>query len=204
MWDRILVKLSMVYIELVYRTMKWEFHGEFKLEEQDLNNCILGFWHGQSYVMNFLIKRIYKGKYPMSVIVTADKRGDYIEETIGAYGVRALRVSDGARIKSSLRNLVEESKIDGATVAVSLDGPLGPYKEPKKLGPLLANKSGKNFMGIDLKVYRKISLKNRWDNYMIPLPFSTVRVEIYDFKKVQDEDLRNFELCREKIKSKLC
>lgn len=204
MWDKILVRLSLIYIELVYRTMKWEFHGEFNPEEQDLKNCILGFWHGQSYVMNFLIKKIYKGKYPMSVIVTADKRGDYIEETIGSYGVRALRVPDGARIKSFLRKLGDESKIEGATVAVSLDGPLGPFKEPKKLGPLLANKSGKNFIGINLKVYRKISLKNRWDNYMIPLPFSTVKVEIYDFKKVQDEELRSFELCRENIKSKLC
>lgn len=204
MWDKVLMKFSWIYIELVYRTIKWDFHSSFQLNEDNLKNCILGFWHGQSYVMNFLIKKIYNEKYPMCVIVTADKRGDYIEDTIGKYGVRALRVSDGVKIKKFLRDLKEESSVDGATMAVSLDGPLGPFKEPKKLGPLLSNKSGKDFIGVNLKVSKKISLKNRWDNYMIPLPFSMVKVEAYNFKKVQDEDLKQFINYKAIIKNKLC
>ncbi|MDM8311014.1 hypothetical protein SAMN04487885_102138 [Clostridium cadaveris] len=204
MWDKALIRFSWIYIELVYRTMKWDFSDEFKLNEVNLKNCILGFWHGQSYAMNFLIKKIYKENYPMTVIVTADKRGDYIEETIGKYGVGALRVPDGAKIKNFLRYIKDESNIDGASMAISLDGPLGPFQEPKKLGPLLSNKSGKKFIGVNLKVSKKISLKNRWDNYIIPLPFSIVKVEAYDFKNVQDEDLKHFIDYKEIIKSKLC
>lgn len=193
-------KVYIKYLELVYKTSKIEIN----LNNEDIiKNSIIGFWHGDSYVMNLLMKKLSKEKIDVAVIVTADQRGDYIEETLNYYNMRALRIPDGIKIKSFFRALNDESKKENSTLVISLDGPLGPLYEPKKIGFKLANTSEKNFLATKIEVKRKITLARRWDNYIIPLPFSEIKFSIVNFGKISREELINFNVYKEEIKKEL-
>lgn len=196
-------KISMMYLNLVYKTSEIEFVKDNEFEEKYLNNCILGFWHGESYTMYLLLKKMFRNQEKIKVIVTASRRGDYIEDTCEAYQIKALRMPDGLKMKSFLKELKLEAMEKDSTTCIALDGPLGPLHEPKKVAFLLANISDKPFIGIKSSFSRKIVLKKRWDNYIIPLPFGKIKFYGNMIGKISDDQLRNFKEYKEEIKEKL-
>ncbi|MEG2868939.1 MAG: hypothetical protein RR894_14460 [Terrisporobacter sp.] len=198
--DQLIGNVYIGYLELVAKTSKIEV--EF-LDKVDVKNCILGFYHGDSYVMNLLMRALKEEELKASIVVTADARGNYIEKLLNYYNMKALRMPDGIRMKSFLRELKEESKKENETLVVSLDGPLGPLHEPKKIGFMLSNYSQKEFLGVKLEVTRKIRLTKRWDNYIIPLPFSKIKFTISNFGVVSKENLADFNNYKELVKIKL-
>lgn len=198
--DQLIGKLYIGYLELVAKTSKIDVVFS---EKADVKNSIIGFYHGDSYAMNLLMRAINDEKLKASIVVTADERGNYIEKILNYYNMKALRMPDGIRMKSFLRELKEESKKENETLVVSLDGPLGPLHEPKKIGFMISNYSQKEFLGVKLDVTRKIRLTRRWDKYMIPLPFSKMRFTILNFGVVSKNDLADFNSYKELVKLKL-
>lgn len=196
-------KISMVYLNLVYKTSDIKFIKENGLEEKYLANCILGFWHGESYTMYLLLKKMFNNQEKIKVVVTASRRGDYIEDTCESYQIKALRMPDGLKMKSFLKELKLEAMEKESTTCIALDGPLGPLHEPKKVAFLLSNISDKPFVGVRSFFSRKITLKNRWDNYVIPLPFSKIRFYGCMIGNISNDQLKNFKEYKEEIKEKL-
>lgn len=45
-------------------------------------NQVVGFWHEDSFIMNLLLREVTKENCKMSVLVTGDPRGDYIQYMI--------------------------------------------------------------------------------------------------------------------------
>ena len=56
---------------------------------------IFGFWHEDSFFMNMILSEISKQTSPVDVIVTADKRGDYIQNMIERSGGRTVLPASG-------------------------------------------------------------------------------------------------------------
>lgn len=198
--EKITSKLFIGYLELVAKTSHIVFENKEKITEESLKNCILGFWHGDSYTMNLVIKSLATKDMNISAIVTADERGNYIENVLNYYGTEALRMPDGVKMRGFLRELKEESKKENSILAIALDGPLGPLHEPKKIAFLLSNESQKNFIGIKLDYSKKISLTKRWDNYAIPLPFTKTNISASNCGVTRKTDLQNFKEYSELIK----
>lgn len=194
--DKIISKVYISYIELVAKTSCISLEGDFRKEIID--ECIVGFWHGDSFGMNFLLREISDEKRNLNVVVTIDKRGNFIENIMNNYGVKALRMPDGIKMKGFLRSLKEKSKEKNNTLCITLDGPVGPYKDPKKVGFMLSNESKKPIILINVNYSRKLTLKNRWDKYVIPLPFSKIKFTSYNFGVIEKEELRNFEELKKK------
>ena len=142
--------------------------------------------------MNLAINKLISKDIDLKVVVTADKRGDYIENILNYYGGKALRMPDGIKMKGFLKDLKTESKKENGTLAIALDGPLGPFHEPKKIAPLLSNESGKELIGFKIDYSNKISLNKRWDKYSIPLPFTRIRINTVNFGVVTKDDLRGY------------
>ena len=42
-------------------------------------NQVVGFWHEDSFIMNLLLREVTKENCKMSVLVTGDPRGDYMQ-----------------------------------------------------------------------------------------------------------------------------
>lgn len=187
------------YLKLIERTCRIRFVNE---------NCvsfghIVGFWHGDSFLMNLALKNFAKREADIEVIVTADERGDYIEHQIKKFGAGALRMPDGFRMKPFLKELMRESGKPNTIMAVSLDGPLGPRYEPKKLAFMLAEKGQKNFIGVRIEPSRAIHLRKRWDQYAIPLPFTSITVTLHDFGMITKQDLKEFKEYRNYVRERL-
>ena len=122
--------------------------------------------------MNLVLEKLSRKTTPVDVIVTADARGNYIEHMIKKCGGSALRVPDGYRAFAALKRSCRTLTRVPHSIAVALDGPLGPRHEPKKLAFYLSEHAEEEFVGIKPVVFILHRLTRRWDKYVIPLPFT--------------------------------
>ncbi len=139
--------------------------------------------------MNLVLKNLRDKTAPVDVIVTADTRGDYIEHMIQKCGGNALRIPDGYAAFGALKKLMQSSYEKSRSLAIALDGPLGPRHEPKKLAFYLSEQSGDDFVGITVHYSSCLRMFWRWDHYAVPLPFSTVTVAIRDYGEVRKREI---------------
>lgn len=185
MGRKLLQKLFLGYLKFLERTVTIEWREDRLCGDSQ----IFGFWHEDSFFMNLVLKQLSGKTAPVDVIVTADTRGDYIENMIGHYGGHALRVPDGLACMKAVKKLIQKSYEESRSLAVSLDGPLGPRHEPKKLAFFLSKQRGDDFVGIAVSYSSCIRMFWRWDQYVIPLPFTTVTVDVRDYGEVDKRDI---------------
>ena len=181
--ENILQWLFTKYLALIGRTVKIEWHEENTYGDSQ----IFGFWHEDSFFMNLVLEELSHKTTPVDVIVTADTRGNYIEHMIKKCGGSALRVPDGYRAFAALKKIVQDSYEKAHSIAVALDGPLGPRHEPKKLAFYLSEHAEEDFVGITVSYSSCIRLWRRWDRYVIPLPWSTVDVSVRNYGVVRKD-----------------
>lgn len=182
------VALWRFYIGVVARTSKIEFQG---IENIDVNR-MLGFWHEDSYCMQFLLRELKKHKKKVHVIVTSERRGDYIAEMVSHYGGAPMRLPDGMKMRSFLKDLKEDSKKEDLTLAAAMDGPSGPYRKPKRLLFMLAHEAEKSLVYVRFQKKGMFTLPWRWDKYRIPLPFTKLICKIDSIGEIAKEELKNF------------
>lgn len=184
MGKSMLQSLCLAYLRLLRRTVQVEWAED----QVDPGRQIFGFWHEDSFSMNLVLGQMAERTRPVHVIVTADTRGDYIEKMLESCGGHALRVADGRASFGKLREILEEYRHKDASVAVALDGPLGPRHQPKKLAFYLAETLGQGFTGFTIRYSACLRLRWRWDQYAIPLPFSKVTVWAHDYGRVTKKE----------------
>lgn len=185
MRGNLLQYLFLAYLKLLKKTMRivWA-------EDQiSPGGQIFGFWHEDSFCMNLILGQVSGRTKPVHVIVTADRRGDYIEKMVENCHGHAVRVPDGRASFAKLKEMQKEFKEKQDSIAVALDGPLGPRREPKKLAFYFGELLGKSFTGFTLEYSSCIRLWWRWDDYAIPLPFSKVTVHARDYGRVTKKEM---------------
>ena len=175
--ESILQWLFVNYLGLLEKTVHIEWHEDTQFGDSQ----IFGFWHEDSCFMNLVLENLAHKTRPVDVIVTADTRGNYIEHMVLRCGGHALRVPDGYKAFAALKKIVQDTYEKEHSLAVALDGPLGPRHEPKKLAFYLSEHADEEFVGISISYSSCFRLKRRWDKYAIPLPVSRVTVEVQDY-----------------------
>ena len=177
MGKNILQHLFSGYLKLLKKTVAIEWQ-----EIQFVTgNQVFGFWHEDSFLMNLVLEELSGKTSPVDVIVTADTRGDYIEHMLQACGGHALRVPDGFAAFGALKKILQDSYEQTRSIAVALDGPLGPRHEPKRLAFYLSEHAEEEFVGISISYSSCLRLTRRWDKYVIPLPFTKVTVAVKNY-----------------------
>jgi len=73
-------------------------------------------------------------------------------------------------------------------VAIALDGPYGPHHIPKKFVLITSLVTKKKIQLISIKVKRKIQLNNRWDKYIVPLPFNVIEFTFHEPLTVKKDE----------------
>ncbi len=165
------------YLRLLEKTVKIEW------QQPKAFSChnIVGFWHEDSYAMNLVLRYIARQNADVSVLVTADERGEYIQYLLEKCGGKAVRIGYGFCNAGTLKELLASMKERKRSIAIAMDGPLGPRHIPKKLTYFLSEKSRTELTGVTLSYSRAISLSRRWDHYHIPLPFSKIVVRFDNY-----------------------
>ena len=173
----ILCRLFYGYLKCLEKTVRIQYQQP----EQFSFHNIVGFWHEDSFAMNLVLQNISRQGGDVSVLVTADERGEYIQYLLEKSGGKAVRIGYGFCNAGTLKEILKSLEEDARSVAIAMDGPLGPRHIPKKLTYFLSEKSNTRLAGVTLSYSRKISLRNRWDHYHIPLPFSRITVRFDDY-----------------------
>jgi len=187
-FGKITTFMSIYYIEFVYKTSKIVSTGNYKLLDSTTDEkFIIIFWHGDSYCLYPYLRG--QGLY---VITTNNGRGDYINLICDHFGYKTIRVPDESEGGNFLFKIRRE--INGpscANLTITLDGPLGPYHQPKKFPFITAVLTKRKVLPITINCERKIQLKGRWDKFTIPLPFNKIELHVYDPLEVTKKDLEN-------------
>src|SRR5688500_3010440 len=66
---------------------------------------------------------------------------------------------------------------EGASLVVSPDGPVGPYRRAKPGALIVARESGLPLQPWAVAARPVVRLGGRWDRHIVPLPFCRLRVE---------------------------
>lgn len=185
-FERLLTYIAIFYIDFVYKTSKVTPSGEFNLLNPEENEkFILGFWHGESFSLYPFLKG-----YSLYVITTQNGRGDYITLICNYFGYKTIRVPDESAGGNFLFKIRKEINGENkGNLALTLDGPLGPYHEPKSFPFITALLTKRRVLPLTVKFKCQINLKNRWDNFTIPLPFNKIEVHFHSPIEVIKKDL---------------
>lgn len=181
--EKFSAKLMEKYIEFVYKTSDLRYAGNKEiLFNRDAEKVVVLFWHGESYCFYPAFRGI-----KLYVTVTRDRRGDYIADMCDHFGYHAIRVpdfSEGGSHVFKIRELVKNQ--DLASIAIALDGPMGPYHIPKDFPFAMAYLLKRRVVPLSIQVKRKITLE-RWDKFAVPLPFNRIIITIGDPVTVSKE-----------------
>ena len=126
-------------------------------------------WHGR------LLPCTYFNRHQRLVTLVSQHRdGEYISRIVEGWGYTTVRGSSSRRSAGALRELVRHVRA-GRSLAITPDGPRGP-REVMKPGALLAAQlSGAPIIPAAGGASRAWWFEG-WDRFMIPQPFSRVRI----------------------------
>ncbi len=126
-------------------------------------------WHGQLlpllYVMRF---------QSIASLISTHKDGELVAQIARRLGCRLIRGSSSRGADRALLGLVRELK-DGFTVAVTPDGPRGPYRTFAAGALVAAHRAHAPVVAFGVHATRAWYLHS-WDKFMIPKPFARVTI----------------------------
>jgi lysophospholipid acyltransferase (LPLAT)-like uncharacterized protein len=172
--------------------MLWHATVRFKYSKKAANiftanrRVIVLFWHNRIFISPML-KRRFRKQHRMSGLVSPSRDGAWLAAAFKFFKVEIIRGSSKRRGGLAIKEMVG-AIADGSDICITPDGPRGPKYSIKKGALKVAELSGADIMIIRAK-YRHYFKIGTWDDFMFPLPFSTVDLEV--------EPLINFEeACR--------
>ncbi len=177
---KILPPVMYVVLHVLYILTRHRFHIN---EYAKTHNFIGAFWHGEFLMLPFLYKHFQK-----QVSKERDK-GFYIisshhfdaEIMVSIYGMFGLKTLRGSTSRDGLKVLIESLRLlrGGYDVALSPDGPKGPYHTINDGIVAMSQKTQKQIIPIRVVYSRYWELKS-WDKFRIPKPFSSIDFYMLD------------------------
>jgi lysophospholipid acyltransferase (LPLAT)-like uncharacterized protein len=130
-------------------------------------------WHNRLLIMPFVLKRFFPQRKG-AALISASRDGAWIAALVQRIGFDVVRGSSSRQGATAMLQLAD-LLAHGGDAVIAPDGPRGPVYE---LGPgivLLAQKSGAAVLPLHLEYSGCWRLKS-WDRFILPHPFSKVRV----------------------------
>lgn len=142
------------------------------------DQVVLAFWHEYNLAAAVVAWRARRHGRRHVSFSTDTFRGEVMTAMLDALDAGSVPLpapddrAGGARLARDLARLGRA----GATVGVSPDGPLGPYRVAKPGALIVARESGLPIQAWAIAARPAIRLSPRWDRHIVPLPFSRLRV----------------------------
>ena len=158
-------------LDLLFATVRFDVRGaEHCLDlETDAQPVIYALWHGRLLPATYL--RRGEG---MATLISRHRDGSYITRIAERWGFRVVRGSSSRGGDAALRALAREIRA-GNSVALTPDGPRGPREKMKPGALQLAQLTGAPIIPAATGARRAWWFEG-WDRFLVPRPFSTVRV----------------------------
>jgi lysophospholipid acyltransferase (LPLAT)-like uncharacterized protein len=164
-------RLMAAYVRLVAATSRIE--GSPVTQEQ----VVLAFWHEYNLVAATAAHKVRRDRHHVS-FSTRTFRGEVMNVMLAALDAGSVPLpspderAEAARLSRELARLGRE----GASLAVSPDGPFGPYRRAKPGALIVARESGLPLQPWAVAARPSLRLNGRWDRHVVPLPFGRMHI----------------------------
>ena len=173
---RWLIALGFRLLQIWARTLRYEIDDRAGVIGKPVNENYIGaLWHSRLLIFPFVLRRFFSNRGG-AALISASRDGELLANAIKRFDFDVVRGSSsrlGARAILQLTGVLAS----GRDVVITPDGPRGPAYE---LGPgiiFLAQKSGAPVVPVNMEYSSYWRLKS-WDRFILPRPFSKVRVII--------------------------
>jgi len=173
---RWLIAFGFRLLQLWARTLRYEIDDRAGIVGRPVaENYIGALWHNRLLIFPIVLRRFFPQRHG-AALISASRDGDLLADGVKRFGYDVIRGSS-SRLGASAILQLTEMLASGRDVVITPDGPRGPAYE---LGPgivFLAQKSGAPVLPMNLE-YSRCWRLGSWDRFIIPKPFSKVRVLI--------------------------
>lgn len=141
------------------------------------DQVVLTFWHEYNLVAATAAQRLRRHRRHVS-FSTQTFRGEVMTAMLAALGAGSVPLppenarAEAARLSRELARLGRE----GASLVISPDGPVGPYRRAKPGALMVAREAGLPLQPWAVTARPSVRLGRRWDRHLVPLPFCSLRV----------------------------
>ena len=164
---------------------------------------IYALWHDTISTIPPVWRNHVGGHRRAVVLTSASKDGAVLEAAMGVFGIGAVRGSSSRRAVAGLIGLRQAMRA-GSDTCITPDGPKGPRHICQPGIIKLAQTTGAPIIPIRTGFTSSRRLKT-WDRFIVPLPFSTVRVSFGKPMTIAaDTDEAGFEAVRKALEVELC
>jgi len=169
-WSRLKVLIVTGAFDLLRATWRVERRGEvFLLDAMHDSGAVLAFWHEQQLTM--IHAHVHRG---ITGLVSRSSDGSLLSDAIGTLGYAVIRGSSSkGGVVAARRCLTTLGSKE--SIAVAVDGPIGPRRVAKSGAVALAFLSSCPIVYAVSTASRSLRIRS-WDRFEIPLPFARVRI----------------------------
>jgi lysophospholipid acyltransferase (LPLAT)-like uncharacterized protein len=171
---RWLIAFGVCWLRVWERTLRYEVDDRAGILGKPVTENYIGaLWHNRLLIFPLVLRRFFPQR-PGAALISASRDGDLLADAVRRFGYDVVRGSSSRLGASAILQLAEMLE-SGRDVVITPDGPRGPVYE---LGPgivFLARKTGAAVLPMNLE-YSRCWRVGSWDRFIIPQPFSKVRV----------------------------
>ncbi len=138
--------------------------------------CAPCYWHQHHVIGSTLVRSWVQRGFKACFLVSGSVDGEVPERIARAWGAEVIRGSANQSGALALRDMQKMMK-NGFSIVTTADGPRGPKYEFKMGAILMARIAGVPVIPVGCAADKAWYLK-RWDNFMIPKPFTRIAVAI--------------------------
>ena len=172
---RWLVAIGFRLFQLLVRTLRFEIDDRGNLLNTPSGERYIGaLWHNRLLLIPFVVWRFLPIRRGGAALISASRDGALIADVVERFTFKPVRGSSSRRGSAALRELADVIAA-GRDAVITPDGPRGPAYE---VGPgiiFLAQKTGAAVVPINME-YSSCWRLRSWDRFIVPRPFSKVRV----------------------------
>ncbi len=186
-------------IALLMMTVRWRVVDQAKTDQfmAEQDGIIMVFWHERVLAMPWL----WPSRYRLYALQSPHADGRMMSHAIGCFGVKTVWGSSNRNPLSGLRGLSRVLN-NGASVAITPDGPRGPARQ-SAMGPIaIAQISKKPIVPMCWAVDRYWRATG-WDQLIIPKPFSKGWFVVGPPLNLQDLGKADQEIARQRLQDAL-
>ncbi len=158
-------------------TLRWDIRGREHLAPywDGGSPVIVGCWHGRLLLIPWAWEKTGKGE--VFVLMGRNRNGELITRIVSHFNMQPVRGGSSAGGEEARREMAElVRRSPRTTLAMTPDGPRGPRYESKMGMAHLSRTLGVPVVWMSATASRSWRFPS-WDRFMLPAPFSRVRVE---------------------------
>jgi lysophospholipid acyltransferase (LPLAT)-like uncharacterized protein len=180
---RWLIAFGFYLLKIWERTLRYQIEDRAGIVGKPVRENYIGaLWHNRLLIFPSVLQRFFPDRSG-AALISASRDGDLLSDAIRRFGFDIVRGSS-SRLGASALLQLSDVLSRGRDVVITPDGPRGPAYE---LGPgiiFLAQKTGAPVVPINME-YSSCWRVKSWDRFIVPRPFSKVRVIIGEPQQIR-------------------